>query len=476
MSATVAHLRGMLAMLRPGEPSALRALSGLAIGTLGLLIASRSLDAVELGDRVFGAMWLVFSAAGLPSLREACWAPRSHESIPLPLSRWSRRLAELTLYLAAISATALVLALSLAWLGLSLRTILDVPAPTGGALVAAVARSVGLAMLLLLPLLVASSPRQAQGGPIALLRLLVPWLPVGVAAAAGWLGEPRGVVLTAAAMAAATAALLLLRSTGWERWQPTFPELGDPSQRTRRGLEPFVRLANDLRGGLLQGLGWGLVLSVIAWLLLVGVTRGWLPRDIEIAGILLIAAAFLVATQSSLRIPFTARFPAWQPPHLPWLGLPLPQGAFQSCIHTHQGLAWLVLVPVQAAGLLLTYRLLPADNIAIGGTEITLGLLLVLMPILMLWEGRQASTTRPGGVPLRLAVVLLGLATVQIALFTTSYTMGLAIDADSAGTLGWSQAATRLLGAVGPSAALGLAWLAAGRLLILRDVAAQRSP
>ena len=474
MNTVSAHVRTLLAMLHPGEPSALPGFSGLFLGTMGLLIASRSLDALEIGDRVFAALGLVLATAGLSSLREARWTPKHLEGVPLPMGRQARPGVELTVYLAMITAAALALGLTWGWLGLSLRTVLDVPAPTGGAMVTAVLWGLGKAALLLLPLLVAASPRQAQRGPLALLRLLIPWLPVGVSAAAGWLDGPSGVLMTAGAMAAATTALLLLRHTGWERWRPTLPELGDPSQRARRGREPVTRLVADLRGGLLQGLGWGLALSVMAWLSLAGVALGWLPRDLEIAGILLIAGAFLVATQSSLRIPFTARFPAWRPPQLPWAGLPLPHGAFQRSIHAHQSLAWLALVPVQAAGLLLAYRLLPAEHIAIGGAEITLGLLLVMMPILMLWEGRQANTNRPGGVALRVAVVLLGLATVQVALFMTVNTMGFALDAESAVAQNWSRAAARLLGALGPSTALGLAWLAAGRLLILRDAEAQR--
>ena len=465
-----AHVRMLLHSLQPGQPTASRALTAVGMGALGLFFGAWQMASAELPDRLFGALWLIFSAAGAAGLREAGWTRPARDELPLPLHPRRRLAVEITVYLASIAGLALLLGLVRVWIGLHWRMVLDVPAPSSTAALLALSAALGRSTLLVLPLTVATTPRTPGRGPLALLRMLVPWLPFGIAASAGWLDHPGALIATFALMCALSGALLGLRRTGWESWWPRWPWSKAPGLRLRPGLAGPARLSADLRAGLGEALGLGLAASAAAWGCLLAAGLGWVPRDVEILGVLLLAAAFLVASQHLLRIPLSARVPAWQPPALPWLCLPLPAGAFTRAWSTHQVVAWAVLVPLHAVGLMLAYRFLPAGAASVPATEISLCMLVALVPVGVVWDGLVTNAPRPAGYLARAALAAAFLLGTGLVIAWTAAGLG---DLGEAGALAWNGAMRRVAACLGPSAALGLVWVIAARLALRREGAAR---
>jgi hypothetical protein len=474
MSASMAHARSVLVQLHPARPGSGRAWGALTMGFLGLALASRYLDHGELGDRLFAAMWLLFACAGISGLRRACWSPPSGELALLPIGRTRRLVVEGGTYLLLILTLAVPLVLVQSWLGLRWRSVLaPVPESAGVEVLQALAH-LALATALLLPLLVATAPEESRQGPLAMLRLLLPWLPLGVAAPAGWLETPWGVLLTLLAMAASAALLLALRRTGWEAWWPRLPDLSRRRGQRRPGLAPPLRLATDYRDGLRHGLGWGIALLLPAWLLMAASARGIIDEDWSIAALLLMVGAFMTATQSAMSIPLAARFPIWEPEAIPWAGLPIPNGAMQQRIHSSQAIAVLVLGALHLLAMGAAYRGLPAGKPALLATDLTAVMMLPMMPVVMLWEGRFTNSPRTPSLCSRALLVTLGIA--SIALPVTGCIMLFEPEAwlNAGAPMSWGTAYARVGTVAGPAALVGLAWLAAGRLLVLRDIARQR--
>ncbi len=474
MNPAIAHTRGILAMLHPSRPSAGRAWGSLAFGFLGLVLAGRYLDHVEIGDRLFAAMWLLFASAGLSGLRQACWSPRTGTLAPLPIGRVYRLFVEAAAYLGLVLAIALPLYIGQTMLGLRWRSVLAPVPDTAGIYLLTELAWLGAATMLLLPLLVATAPGEARQGPLAMLRLLLPWLPMGVAAPAGWLDDPRGLWLTVAAMWATTGLLLALRRTGWEDWWPQLPDLSRRKDPQRPGLAHPARVDADFRDGLRHGLGWGLGLCALAWPLLALSSRGIVDERWQIAAALAIAFSFLVATQLAMRIPVEAHLPNWTPETLPWTLLPIPRGTMQGRIHRSQALAWLVLAPLQLLAMVLVSQGMAGNSLGLVGVDFCLAMLLPTMPIVMLWEGRFASSPSPAGPLPRVAFVVLAALTVMLTLVGGFWLVDQLPIILNEAPMGWVEACSRTGAIAGPPALLGLAWLAAGRLIIQRDIARQR--
>lgn len=471
MSAAVAHARGIVSMLHPASPAARGAWGPVVIGVVGLFSASRFLGHAEFSDRLFAAMWLLFATAGLHSLRQASWTPRAAELAVLPIGRVRRMAVEITIYTSLIVTLAAPLVALLSLVSRRRYGVLD---GTSDLTALNAITDLGVVTLLMLPLLVAVAPEEVRRGPLALLRLLLPWLPLGVAATAGWIADPAGLWLTLLAMSSVAALLLTLRRTGWEAWWPRLPDLFHPHTPTRPGLAHPARLADDFRNGLTTGLGWGLGLTVLAGALLVGTTRGVVAEGWQIPAVLLAAAAFLMGTQTAMNIPLAARTPTWTPQTIPWTLLPLPRGAMQRRIHASQAVAWAVLALAQALVLVLATQGTVGDRNTLVAADFTTGLLLALIPMVVAWEGRFINTPRPPALPARLVFVLVGLTTTLAPLAGTRLLLDLLPIGAPDSALSWFAAAQHTAAVIGPAALVGLAWLAAGRLMILQDVATQR--
>ncbi len=467
MSASAAHARSALHLLHPSSPAARRAWGPLVIGVVGLFSASRFLGHAEFTDRLFAAMWLLFATAGLHSLRQACWTPQAAELAVLPIGRARRMAVEIAVYASLIVTLAAPLVVLLSLVSHRRYGVLD--GATDLTALSAIT-DLGVVTLLTLPLLVAAAPGETRRGPLALLRLLLPWLPLGVAATAGWLADPAGLWLTLLVMSCMTGVLLAMRRTGWEDWWPRLPDLFHPRTPARPGLAHPARLEVDFRDGLTTGLGWGLGLTALAGALLVGTTRGVIPEDWQILAMLLTAGAFLTGTQTAMRIPLGARAPTWTPETIPWTLLPLPHGAMQRRIHSGQAIAWGVLAVAQALVLVLAAQGVAGDRSSMVAADFTTGLLLALMPIVMAWEGRFINSPWPPGPLARLVFVLMGLTSTLLPLAGAR----LLLDRLPDDALGWIGAAQHTAAVIGPAALVGLVWLVAGRVLILRDVAGQR--
>jgi hypothetical protein len=473
MSPALAHARGLLAVLHPACPAAHKGWISLFGGACGLAMASQALDNAEVGARLIAAMFLFFAAAGLGGLQQAAWQPRVGDLAPLPIGRATRRLVELVLYTILASTVALPLAAGMAMLGA--HSSLAFAAHDPMVIILDDMTSLMRAVLLVLPLLVAIAPGETRHGPIALLRLLLPWLPLGVASSAGWLAEPTGFWLTLAAMGAAAVTLLALRSTGWEDWWPRLPDLSRHKARARRGLPIHARLAADFRAGLRDGLGWGLGLSVLGWLLMAASSRGIIGESWAVAAVLLMAGAFMVAIYTSMNIPRAARIRPWRAGALPWSLLPLPHGAMQRGIHSAQSAAWLVLVPVHLLALWLSYLGLPGPRTELFGAEFVVGMLVAVIPAVMSFEARFTNASRPAGLMAGLTMGALGIGTAMVPLLAATALLGeLPMTFDPA-PLSALAALQRLLAVAGPATLLGLAWLAMGRVLIQSDMARQHS-
>ncbi len=448
-----AHFLGLLRALQPGQPCAAKALASVVVGALGLALAARTLGRVEPMDRLFSAMWLLFAASGLSGLRLAIWAPRLQEALPLPLGRRRRCLTELALYLGLVQVGAWIFGLISALVTMS---------PPWVAL-----PHMGGATLLLLPLLLGVAPGEGRHGPVALLRLFLPWLPLGWSSLMGWLDSPLGLAGTALAMSAVAGALLLARGTGWEDWWPRLG--GGRLLGARRGLPPRQRLREDFRRGLLRALAWGVPLSLLGWTLLAWRGEGVLWDLSQVAGMLSLAGAWMVGAHCALALPLETRLPGWKPPQLPWALLPLPHGAVQRAIFRHQISCWGILMALQALGLLLHYHLLPPDPARFVALECIVGMLAVMMAVLVFLEGCWGNSPRGLGLVSRGAVLVLGLLSAQLPLFAASFFLRESGGMTPQDALSWAQALARLLQVLGPSILLGLAWLAAGWWVVRRD-------
>lgn len=466
MTALVAHTRTLLHTLDPRQPSAPSAWIGVAGGASGLALAAHGSNHPEFGVRLFSALFMLGAVGGFSTLRQAIRSPASAPLPPLPLGQVSRHATELFLYVLVI----LVGAVPLVLLGaLSLAHVYKGLPPAPASWDAALT-NLGAALALLLPMLVATTPMQHSRGPMALLRLLLPWLPAGVSATAGWLAHAPGVLATVAAVWTVALSLLAMRHTGWEAWKPSLPTLHRSEAPTRRGLQPVERLSVDLKGGLGRGLGVGLGLTASGWALFAASRSSDTWEALQVCAILAITGGFLAATWSTLRIPFRARAPGWGPRRLPWQALPLPHGAMQRAMLDHQSLVWLALGPLNAAALLLVHLGQPTNDATAMAAEITLGMLLVLLPALTAWEAIATNSQRKLRAHGHALFFLLGIASFGVALIGSTALVG-TLTAEEA-TMGWILAAKRVLAATGLSFVLGLAWLAAGRLLAMREQAA----
>ncbi len=473
MSAAFAQLRGTVHLLHPRSPAARRAWGALVIGAIGLLSASRFLDHAELGDRLFAAMWLLFAASGLHGLRQASWTPRGVELAALPIRRGRGITVEIAAYTALILTLSAPFVLLLSarrfhrlepWNGVGLGP--EAPLEALGEL--------GVVTLLLLPLLAAAAPGDIRRGPLSLLRILLPWLPLGVAASAGWLADPRGLGLTVLCMSATAAGLLALRRTGWEAWWPRLPDWFRPHEPSRVGLAHPERLETDFRDGLSSGLGLGVLLLTLAWATLWAGSRGLIAEGWLVLAMLLLAAAWLCATQGAMAVPWTARIPAWRPETIPWTQLPLPHGAMQRRLFSSQAIALLALGALQILASALICHGLTGGHSTLLAVDIVNVMLMTTMPVVACWEARFTNSPRPPAPAAWVLVVVLGTATVLGAMLAS---FGLAARIpwlEGGAPLGWLEAWQRVTVVHGPAALLGLAWLAIGQVMVTRDVAAQR--
>jgi hypothetical protein len=473
MNAAIAHARAVLITLHPANPAAQLSWLALIGGACGLTIASSSIDGTQFGTRLIAGLFLLAATAGLSGLRQAQWTPRGGERhLPLPIGRHTRRWVEIALYLimAVVVALPLVAGMALLRSQASVATSTD----TAAAMVAGDLLSLAKAVVLVAPLLVAILPGESRHGPIALLRLLLPWLPLGVASTAGWLTEPAGVLLTLLTMWLITLTLLALRRTGWEDWWPHLPDFAIDKRKIRQGLAPPMRLRADYRAGLRNGISWGLGLSALAWATLLGASRGVIDQDWNVAALLLIAAAFLATAYASMNIPLAARIRPWKAGAVPWSLLPLPHGEMQKRIHSSQALTWLVLAAAQLLALWLVYLGLAGGRTVLFGTEFVVGMLLPMIPALMVIEAFGSNASRPTGFIPSVVAAVLGFGTAMIPLIAATALLGEHPGTTAPQALSAMAALQRLLAVAGPATLLGMAWLAAGRLMILRDQARQR--
>ncbi len=470
----LAHARGTLHFLHPDAAAAKRAWSALAIGVVGLLSTTALLDNAEFGDRLFAAMWLLFAASGLHGLRQACWTPQGVDMATLPIGRVRRNVVEIATYTALI--TALTVPFVLVLSTVSSRRFEPVAAAEPG-LHPAVEGLLGLAVvvLLLVPLLAAAAPGSVRRGPASLLRLLLPWLPLGIAATAGWLAEPTYLGLTLLAMVALATTLLALRRTGWEDWWPTLPDLFASDGAQRPGLAPLKRLGADFVAGLGHGLGIGVLANALAWAVVLAVSRGAISSHWTTLALLLISGSFLYAIFTAVNLPIAARAKIWRSGALPWAMLPLPHGAMQRRIHSGQAAVWLVLALIQMSMLWLTYQGLGGDRSDIFGAEFTVGILLACLPIAILFEAINSNASRKPAAWIPFALGLLGFASFMAPLVASTEILGAAGRLIDPTALTPTDALLRTLAVAGPAFLIGLAWLAAGRLLVLRDIARQRA-
>jgi len=472
MSAAIAHARGILAMLHPASPNAGRTWLSLIGGTCGLSLASSALDGDGVGSRLLGAMMLFAATAGLSGVQQALWSPGTGHLIPLPIGKITRRVVELVFYLVLAVAIALPMTAAMAMVQAqaSLSTTTDEPM----VVVISVWVSLAKATMLVAPLLVAIVPGETRHGPIALPRLLLPWLPVGVAASAGWLAEPSGLLLTLVVMGCIAGILLALRSTGWEDWWPRLPDLYRNSARVRDRMMPEARTATDHRSGLRNGIGWGLSLSAFAWLIVLATSRGIIREDWNVASLLLIAAAFIAGAYSSMDIPLAARLRPWRAGAVPWSVLPLPHGEMRKRIQSGQSLTWLVLAIVQLLALWGVYFGLAGSRTELISAELVVGMLLPMIPVLIVFEAFYTNASRPAGLIPGVIITILGFGTVMLPLIIATELLGGLPGTIAPASLSAVAATQRLLAGVGPAFLIGLLWLGAGRLLVLRDIARQR--
>ena len=474
MNPALGHARAMLRLLHPSMGTARPAWVGLSIGAMGLLLASRQMFSVELGDRLVGALFLVFTAAGLSLVRQVAWTPNRAELAPLPVPRRTLGNVEAAVYLALISLMATLPASLLAALRFQLLTVvLEAPQPMWPNLLAGMA-GLAIAIVMLVPLLAAVAPHETRYGPLALLRLLVPWLPVGIAAPAGWLQSWTGMLATVMAMGAASAVLLALRHTGWEDWWPTLPSLEGTETRARPALPHAARLATDLREGLTRGLGFALPLTALGWLVYVAAVRRWLPDEAGVPAVLLLTAAFTAPIWTGLRIPGAARFPGWQPHSLPWQLLPVRSGDIQLKLFESTAAGWLVLAPLNLAALLALYLTQGGSGLDLAVAEVVIGLLLMTIPALAAWEGRFINTLRPPPKHAMGLLVLSGIASFWLVVAGSRAVMAGLPEVPLGSSDALVHALHRLIATEGPAFLIGLALLATGRLLLLRDIARQR--
>ncbi len=471
-----AQLRALLLLLQPRVGGA-RTWWGVAVGALGLLIAARSFGDQELIDRLLGSVWLLFAATGMAATRRAAWFPDRHDLLPLPVSRHQRMVVELGgfLLLAVLGASLLILlsAGGSQWLASATHELRRDPDLEGQFL------HLARATLLLLPLLLATAMGESRWARQAVQRLLLPWLPLGIAACSGWLEHALGVSVTLATMlAVAVLSRSLLRlqpGTLLLFLEPLLP--GRDGPHSRSALPPAERLTADLHRGLGKGLAWGAGLAGLGWVTLSIGGRGVLLDGTQVMGILLVAAGFLVAAMSTLDIPLLARFPGWRPPRLPWTMLPLRPGRFQGAMHAHHSLVWLALVPLNLVALTATYQGEPPNLARFGAYEVMLGMLVVMIPVLACWEGIFTDSSRPpAGLGPRLLLATLGVASVQLPFLFAALLSDTAGGLDLAEPLGWSTAVHRVLLTQTLPVLLGLAWLAAGRSLIRRQQPALTPP
>ncbi len=478
MNAARAHAQGMLRMLHPSQPTANHAWTAIGLGGVGLLVASRGLFAEDVGGRLFAALWLVFAATGQARLRQACWSIGRTDAAPLPIGRFTARAVEYGVYLVIITALALVpVAIFGRWADALTLPMLDGAPPALQALGGAFG-ALAITVLLLAPLTAATATGEIRHGPAALLRILLPWMPVGIAAPAGMLESWAGLGMTVLSSSVITAVLLALRSTGWEDWQLSFPRLSRSTAAVRTALPPLARLATDFREGLGRGIGWGLALTAVAWLPLYATIHGWLPQGVLVFALLLLPASFLFVTQTALCVPLMARMSSTKPPPLPWRMLPLPTGDWQRRTYAHQATGLLVVTMANCAALAATYLGLDlaADptvpNVTLTTVEFVLPMMLVIMPAAVAWEGRFPNSPRPPPPVALVAFLILGVSCFWLVMALGSE--GLAgLDVEQ-GHLTAVRAAQRLGTAVGPGLLVGAAWLATGWILVTRDIAAQR--
>jgi hypothetical protein len=471
----LAHARGIARLMRPPVASVRPIGSSLLIGVVGLLAASRGMFSPDTGDRLFGALGLVFATAALAGFRRGHWTPRKRELCPLPVRPRVAAVVEAGIYLSLVTLLAMVPASMLALLRFQLSAVvLEQPLPPRMSLLVGLS-GLAFAVAMLAPLVIAITPDDIQRGPLAMLRLLLPWLPVGIAAPAGWLESWLGMVATILAMWLITVLLLALRRTGWEHRWPTLPDLSLSITSCRTGLTHPGRLRADRRAGLARGLGLALPLTLLAWLLLSASSRGGLPEAVSVLAILTLATAFILPTWTGLSIPPAARITGWTPSTLPWALLPAPKGAFQGELFSSAALVWLVLAPVNLTALLAHYLGHRTSSPQLVVADIMLAMLLLVMPALATWEGRFINTRRP---PPRLALPLFVVPAIVsfwlVISGSATLVEQLALDLGET-PLDLAHALKRLLAAQGPAFLIGLAWLAAGRLLVLRDIARQRA-